>query len=342
MPQPAMERLIANAGLLLEAARLLRVPVVASEQYPKGLGPTVVALADRLRAASVVPIDKLTFSAADEPRVTQAIAQHSPRSVIVVGMETHVCVFQTVRELARRGYAVHVVADAVASRREEHRTLGLALCERAGAYAVPAGDGHFRLASGRGDRRVPGALSPSSVSPRLGFDTLSSGCQIGIRADKSSELPGPDAARRHSECGPARGPHSGAVARCDHRSRRRRRALERRVAGEDLPARGDADALGAGRQARARAGANASRPRRAHGPDDARHDGTRAPARHQAGGARRRGGPDDGVRLGRGCGERHARRRVRLRREAPQASLHRQERPQGRRASEASSPRIVR
>ncbi len=138
MPQPAMERLIANAGLLLEAARLLRVPVVASEQYPKGLGPTVVALADRLRAASVVPIDKLTFSAADEPRVTQAIAQHSPRSVIVVGMETHVCVFQTVRELARRGYAVHVVADAVASRREEHRTLGLALCERAGAYAVPA------------------------------------------------------------------------------------------------------------------------------------------------------------------------------------------------------------
>jgi nicotinamidase-related amidase len=138
MPQPAMERLVANAGLLLEAARLLRVPVVASEQYPKGLGPTVAALADRLRAVDVVPIDKLTFGAADEPRVAQAIAQHSPRSVIVVGIETHVCVFQTVRELARRGYAVYVVADAVASRREEHRALGLALCERAGALAVPA------------------------------------------------------------------------------------------------------------------------------------------------------------------------------------------------------------
>jgi nicotinamidase-related amidase len=138
MPQPTMDQLVANAVLLLEAARLLEVPVVASEQYPKGLGPTVVALASRLQAANVQPIDKLTFDAADEPRIAQAIARHSPRSVIVVGMETHVCVFQTVRELSRRGYAVYVVADAVASRREENRALGLSLCERAGAIAVPA------------------------------------------------------------------------------------------------------------------------------------------------------------------------------------------------------------
>jgi nicotinamidase-related amidase len=138
MPPPAMERLVANAGLLLEAARLLGVPVVASEQYPKGLGPTVVDLADRLRALGVQPVDKLSFGAADEPRIAQAIGRHSPRAVIVVGMETHVCVFQTVRELASRGYAVYVVADAVASRREEHRVLGLSLCERAGAIAIPA------------------------------------------------------------------------------------------------------------------------------------------------------------------------------------------------------------
>ena len=138
MQPPAMERLVANAGLLLEAARLLNVPVVVSEQYSKGLGPTVAALADRLRAAGVRPIEKMSFDAVDEPRVGQAIAQHSPRSVVVVGMETHVCVFQTARHLARRGHAVYVVADAVASRREEHRTLGLSLCERAGAIAIPA------------------------------------------------------------------------------------------------------------------------------------------------------------------------------------------------------------
>jgi nicotinamidase-related amidase len=138
MPPPSMERLVANAGLLLEAARLLHVPVVCSEQYPKGLGPTVAALADRLRAMHVQPIDKLSFDAVDEPRVAQAIAAHSPRAVVVVGMETHVCVFQTARHLARRGHAAYVVADAVASRREEHRALGLSLCERAGAVAIPA------------------------------------------------------------------------------------------------------------------------------------------------------------------------------------------------------------
>jgi nicotinamidase-related amidase len=138
MPPPAMERLVANAGLLLEAARVLRIPVVASEQYPKGLGPTVATLAERLRGLAVQPVDKLTFDAVDEPRIADAIGRHMPRAVIVVGMETHVCVFQTVRELARRGYAVYVVADAVASRREEHRALGLSLCERAGAVALPA------------------------------------------------------------------------------------------------------------------------------------------------------------------------------------------------------------
>jgi nicotinamidase-related amidase len=52
-------------------------------------------------------------------------------------METHICVFQTARELARRGIAVHVVADAVVSRREENRALGLGLCERAGALVTP-------------------------------------------------------------------------------------------------------------------------------------------------------------------------------------------------------------
>jgi nicotinamidase-related amidase len=138
MPPPALERLVANGRLLLEAARLLHVPVVATEQYPKGLGPTIAALAEPLGAAGVQTIEKLAFGAADEPRVTQAIARSSPRSVVVIGMETHVCVFQTVRELVRRGYTTFVVADAVASRREENRALGLSLCERAGGISLPA------------------------------------------------------------------------------------------------------------------------------------------------------------------------------------------------------------
>jgi nicotinamidase-related amidase len=138
MPQAAMDRLVASTLLLLEGARQLGVPVVASEQYPKGLGPTVGALAEKLRGIGVEPVDKVTFDALSEPRIAAAVAERAPRTVVVAGMETHICVFQTARELARRGHLVHVVADAVASRREENRTLGLNLCERAGALVTPA------------------------------------------------------------------------------------------------------------------------------------------------------------------------------------------------------------
>jgi nicotinamidase-related amidase len=137
MPPAAMERLVASTLILLESARLLGVPILVTEQYPKGLGPTVAPLAEKLRALGVEPIDKMTFDACGEPRVTRALAEHSPRAVVLAGMETHICVFQTARELVRRGLDVHVVADAVASRREENRALGLSLCERAGALATP-------------------------------------------------------------------------------------------------------------------------------------------------------------------------------------------------------------
>lgn len=138
MPPLAMELLVKNTELLLEAAKLLGVRVIASEQYPKGLGPTVAPLLTRLTAMSIAPIHKLTFDACAESRISKMLADFDPRSVVVVGMETHVCVFQTARELVRRGISTYVVADAVASRREEHRQMGLALAERAGAIPTVA------------------------------------------------------------------------------------------------------------------------------------------------------------------------------------------------------------
>jgi nicotinamidase-related amidase len=138
MPPAALDAVVANGRVLLEAARLLGVPVLATEQYPKGLGPTVGPLKEMFVAAGVQPIEKMTFDACGEPRVAQALAARSPRSVIVAGVEAHVCVFQTARELVRRGMSVCVVADAVASRREENRALGLGLAERAGAHIAPA------------------------------------------------------------------------------------------------------------------------------------------------------------------------------------------------------------
>ena len=138
MPKDALERLIKNTNLLLDAAADLGVRVVVSEQYPKGLGATIAPIADRLKNKGISPIDKVTFDAAGEPRVLAEIEKGGPESVVVVGMEAHVCVFQTVRSLVLRGYSTHVVADAVSSRAEENRALGLRLCERVGGYVTPA------------------------------------------------------------------------------------------------------------------------------------------------------------------------------------------------------------
>jgi nicotinamidase-related amidase len=133
MPPASLERLIKNTCILLDAARLLGVRVVATEQYSKGLGRTLAPIAERLAALSVTPIEKLDFSALDDPKAAHAIGDARPRAVLVTGMEAHVCVFQTARDLAARGLVTYVVADAVASRTEDNRLVGLALAERAGA-----------------------------------------------------------------------------------------------------------------------------------------------------------------------------------------------------------------
>jgi nicotinamidase-related amidase len=133
MTDEARARVEKNARILLESARLLGVKTLATEQYPKGLGPTVAPIADLLRALGVEPVEKLDFCACEEPVFASAIEASRAKSVVLLGMETHICVFQTARELAARGLDVHVVSDGCASRTEENRAAGLALCARAGA-----------------------------------------------------------------------------------------------------------------------------------------------------------------------------------------------------------------
>lgn len=137
MPPDALERLVKNTCILLETAKVLGMKVVASEQYPKGLGTTLRSLGDKLREIGAVPLPKMTFDACSDLAIARALSEAAPKAVVVTGMETHVCVFQTARELVKRGYATHIVADAVASRREENRLLGLSLCEKAGAVITP-------------------------------------------------------------------------------------------------------------------------------------------------------------------------------------------------------------
>jgi nicotinamidase-related amidase len=130
MPADGQAPLLKNLDILVKAARRLDVPVVASEQYPKGLGPTVASLRESLPDA---PLSKLEFSCGGNEAIANALKRSGRRQVVVAGMETHVCVYQTVRDLARSGFTVFVPRDAVISRTPDNKAAGLALCEKAGA-----------------------------------------------------------------------------------------------------------------------------------------------------------------------------------------------------------------
>lgn len=136
MPENRMADLERGASILLEAVRLLGAKAIVTEQYPRGLGPTLPALGEKLDALGAPRIEKVEFSACDVDEFTDKVREIAPKAAVVLGMEAHVCVFQTVRDLVRMGLPVYVPIDAVVSRREDHRQTGLALCERAGAFTT--------------------------------------------------------------------------------------------------------------------------------------------------------------------------------------------------------------
>ncbi|HWM84703.1 MAG TPA: isochorismatase family protein [Kofleriaceae bacterium] len=137
MPQDGMARLTRNLGILCEAARRFAIPVVVSQQYPRGLGPTVAGVEQAL--AGMPPeqlhrFDKVEFSVCAAPGFAAVESALDGRDQwIVTGMECHICVYQSARALRAGGAAVHVVRDAVVSRTAENRDTGLGLIERTGA-----------------------------------------------------------------------------------------------------------------------------------------------------------------------------------------------------------------
>jgi nicotinamidase-related amidase len=135
MPTEAMQLCERNILILLELAKRLGWPVIWSEQYPKGLGPTVPTILDALTdpAIRLNRVEKLSFSCTDDPGFLAAHSLAGRSSYVVVGMEAHVCVWQTARGLRALGNQVFVPADAVVSRSLENRRIGLDLAERAGA-----------------------------------------------------------------------------------------------------------------------------------------------------------------------------------------------------------------
>jgi nicotinamidase-related amidase len=132
MPPEAMAQLEKNIAILIKAARRLELPLVVSEQYRKGLGLTIEPLRALLGEADA-PVEKLEFSCGASKEIARRIFKANRRQVIVAGMETHVCVFQTVRDLQLGGYKAFVPQDAVISRTQANKDIGLKLMEKAGA-----------------------------------------------------------------------------------------------------------------------------------------------------------------------------------------------------------------
>ncbi|NLT19824.1 MAG: isochorismatase family protein [Syntrophomonadaceae bacterium] len=128
------EKVYRYTSLLLETAKQLQIPVIVSEQYPRGLGSTVEQIYKHLPEHQL--IQKTTFSCG-EPLLSK-IADFNRNTVIVTGSETHVCVFQTVIDLLDKGYTVHVVRNAVCSRFKEDYQNGLELMKEAGAIITNA------------------------------------------------------------------------------------------------------------------------------------------------------------------------------------------------------------
>ena len=122
-----------NIGLLIQCSKIIGIPILASTQYKKGLGPYVNSL-DALMA-DVPQFDKVTFSAAADPETAAHLDSLKPAvtTVILVGVETHICVYQTAIDLMEKGFSVWVVADAVSSRNLPDHNVGLQRMQIMGA-----------------------------------------------------------------------------------------------------------------------------------------------------------------------------------------------------------------
>ena len=137
------ERVVHNAVRLLKGAAILRVPFFATEQYRKGLGPTVPEVAGAV--AGFAPLEKLAFSACGAEGFVPALRTGNVADVLLCGIEAHVCVSQSCLDLLDAGFRVFVAGDAVSSRTAENYRFGLERMRQAGAVVVSTEMALFEL-----------------------------------------------------------------------------------------------------------------------------------------------------------------------------------------------------
>ncbi len=130
------EAMIRQQKLLIEASQHLNVPIIWAEQVPDKLGPTVTPLAELL--VDQTPCHKVSFGCCHDQQLLDAIESAGRSNIILIGIEAHVCVWQTAASLLAKDYGVHVVEDAISSRSLENKNVGLKRMYQAGGFASSA------------------------------------------------------------------------------------------------------------------------------------------------------------------------------------------------------------
>jgi nicotinamidase-related amidase len=125
------EKLFENLQKLVKGVKLLNIPVIITEQNPNGLGPTVSEIAPLL--PDTKPVTKFSFSCCGEEPFLRQLEMLNRKQVLLAGIETHVCVYQTAVDLIEAGYEVHTVVDCVSSRTLENKNLALDKMKSEGA-----------------------------------------------------------------------------------------------------------------------------------------------------------------------------------------------------------------
>jgi nicotinamidase-related amidase len=126
------ENIFDNAVKLIKGFKILNIPLVVTEQIPQKLGKTIPQIAAELDGIN--PIAKESFSCWNENKFKEQLEALGRRHAVLLGIETHVCVYQTALDLTSNGYNVHLVSDAVSSRTPENRQIGIDAMKSAGAY----------------------------------------------------------------------------------------------------------------------------------------------------------------------------------------------------------------
>lgn len=135
--------LFTNVKKLIEGIRVLDIPILWLEQNPQGLGATVPEIADLL--SDLQPISKMSFSGCGDDHFMQQLEALNRKQVLVVGIEAHVCVYQTAADLVELGYEVQVVADAVSSRSKRNKKIGLQRMTESGVSSTGVETALFEL-----------------------------------------------------------------------------------------------------------------------------------------------------------------------------------------------------